>query len=298
MSELMSKLSDDLADVVEAAGPAVVRVEARRRLPASGIVWSSDGLIVTAHHAVEREENIRVGLPDGRSVSATLVGTDLTTDVAVLRTSESGLATPAWAGPDGLRVGHLALALGRPGKTVLATLGIVSALSGGWRTPSGGNLDRYLQTDLVMYPGFSGGPLVDANGQVLGLNTSALLRGIALAVPHATLSRVVTALVSHGRVARPYLGVGSQSVRLPDGVAKELDQESGVLLVSVEADSPADKGGLVLGDTIVALNGQPTRRLEDLLATLSEAGIGSTAPVRIVRGGQIQELTVVVGERG
>ncbi|MCP4361762.1 MAG: signal protein PDZ, partial [Chloroflexi bacterium] len=142
MSEILQHLSDDLAGTVEKAGPSIVRVEARRRLPASGIVWSEDGVIVTAHHTVEREEKIKVGLPDGQTVSATLVGRDPTTDLAVLRSEATGLTPPTWASFDsqGVRVGHLVLALGRPGKTVQATLGIVSALSEDWRTPGGSQL--------------------------------------------------------------------------------------------------------------------------------------------------------------
>ncbi len=297
MKQILSDLSDALAAMVEAVGPGVVSVEARRRLPGSGIIWSPDGVIVTAHHVVESDENISVSLADGRSVAAKLVGRDPTTDLAVLRAEATGLKPPAWADADSLRVGHLVLALGRPGKTVMATLGVVSALGESWRTPAGGLLDRYLQTDVVMYPGFSGGPLVDADGKVLGLNTSALLRGISLAVPASTLRRVTETLLAHGRVRRGYLGVGSQPVRLPSALAKQLDQETGLLLVSVEPGSPAEQGGLLLGDVIVALAGQPIRHMDDLLAGLSGDQVGASVPVRIVRGGKVQEMKVVIGER-
>jgi S1-C subfamily serine protease len=305
VTEVLQDLSDALAATVETAGSSVVQVEARRRLPASGIIWSSDGVIVTAYHAVERDENISVGLPDGQSVPATLIGRDPTTDLAVLRAQASttsgvktaGLTPPTWADLDNLHVGHLVLALGRPGRTVQATLGIVSALGESWRTPAGGRIDRYLQTDVVMYPGFSGGPLVDAAGQVLGLNTSALLRGISLTVPASTLSQVVQTLLTHGHVRRGYLGVGAQPVRLPSGLEQQLGQETGLLLASVEPGSPADQGGLLLGDTIVALDGQPVRHMDDLLALLSSDRVGETLPIRIVRGGQVQELKVIVGER-
>jgi S1-C subfamily serine protease len=305
VTEILQDLSDALAATVEAADSSVVRVEARRRLPSSGIIWSSDGVIVTAYHVVERDENISVGLPDGQSVPATLVGRDPTTDLAVLRAQvpttsgvkTAGLTQPTLADFDNLHVGHLVLALGRPGRTVQATLGIVSALGESWRTPAGGQIDRYLQTDVVMYPGFSGGPLIDAAGQVLGLNTSAMLRGISLTVPTSTLSQVVQILLTHGHVRRGYLGVGAQPVRLPSGLEQQLGQETGLLLVSVEPGSPADQGGLLLGDTIVALDGQPVRHMDDLLALLSSDRVGETLPVRIVRSGQVQELKVVVGER-
>lgn len=298
MAKVLKNVSDGLAATAEAAGSHVVRVEARRRLPASGIIWSDDGVIVTAHHIVERGENIGVGLPDGQTATATLVGRDPTTDLAVLHTQATGLTPATWASPDDLRVGHLVLALGRPGKTVQATLGIVSALSeGNWRTPAGGELDRYLQTDVVMYPGFSGGPLVDVTGQVIGLNTSALLRGVSLTVPAPTVRRVVETLMAHGRVRRGYLGIGAQPVRLPASLAEHLGQETGLLLVSVEPASPAEQGGLLLGDTIVTLDEQPVRHLDDLLGLLSGDRVGKSVPVRILRGGQLQQMQVVVGER-
>ena len=297
MAKDLTQFSDELSQIVEAGAPAVVRVEARSRLPASGIVWSPDGVIVTAHHAVERDDNISVGLPDGRTVPATLAGRDPTTDVAVLRVDAHDLASPVWIGPESLRVGHLVLALGRPGKSVLATLGIVSALGEGWRTPNGGRIDRYLQTDVAMYPGFSGGPLVDAAGQVLGLTTSALMRGIALAVPTPTLRRVVGALLSQGRIRCGYIGVGAQPVRLSAALASQLNQETGLLLVSVEANSPAETGGLLMGDTIIGMNGQALRHLEDLQALLSDESIGKTVPTQVIRGGVVHELTVVIGER-
>ena len=187
MAEVLSKLSDDLASTVAKAGESIVRVDARGRLGATGIVWSADGVIVTSHHVVEHEDNIGVGLPKGGSVPAALVGRDPTTDLAVLRAETTGLATPTWTEADDVKVGTLVLALGRPGKTVQATLGIVSAYGDSWRSPAGGRLDRYLQTDVVMYPGFSGGPLVDAAGNIVGLNTSALLRGISITVPAPTI---------------------------------------------------------------------------------------------------------------
>jgi S1-C subfamily serine protease len=297
MAEVLKNLSDDLADTVEAAAAGVVRVAARRRLAASGIVWSADGVVVTAHHVAERDENIEIGLPDGQTVTGALVGRDPTTDLAVIRAQASGLAVAKWTGPESLRVGHLVLGLGRPGRSVQATLGIVSALGEGWRTPAGGRVEPYLQTDLVMYPGFSGGPLVDASGQVLGLNTSALLRGISLAVPTPTLREVVETLLSHGRVKRGYLGVGAQPVRLPANLKEQLGQETGLLLVSVEPDGPAGQAGLMLGDTLVALDGQPLGHMDDLLAMLGGDRVGRAVPVRIIRGGQVQEVTVTIGER-
>jgi S1-C subfamily serine protease len=299
MAAELQQLSEALAATVEAISPGVVRVDARRRFPATGVVWSADGVIVTTHHVVEEEEAIRVGLPDGATATATLVGRDPTTDVAVLRAQASGLTPPVWLEPDlqDLRVGHLVLALGRPGRTVQATLGVVSALGAGWRTPAGGQVDRYVQTDVMMYPGFSGGPLGNAAGGVVGLNTSALLRGVSLTIPVGTLRRVVEMLLAHGRVRRGYLGVSTQPVRLPAALAQQLGQETGLLLSTVEAGSPAEQGGLLLGDTLVALEDTPLRQRDDLLTLLGPERIGTAVAIRLVRSGQVQELRVVIGER-
>ncbi len=317
MADALSSLSEALVGAVDTASPSIVRVEARRRLPASGIVWSADGVIATSHHVVERDENIEIGLPDGKVVSATIVGRDPRTDLALLRADASGLAVPTWS--DDVRVGHLVLALGRPGSQVQATLGVVSALGEareesrrprrerrrGRRGPgpmgdvimSLGDLTQFVQTDVVMYPGFSGGPLVGGNGEFLGLNSSGLMPGISLSVRAQAIRRVAEALLAHGRVRRGYLGVGVQPARLPEKLAEELDQESGALVVSVEAGSPADQGGIFMGDTIISLDGEEVHDLEDLLGTLTGDRVGKQVPVRILRGGQTQELRVTVGER-
>jgi S1-C subfamily serine protease len=297
MSEFLSELSTAMAGVVESAGRSVVRVEGRRRLAASGIIWSDDGVIVTAHHVVQHDGEIGVGLPGGELMAARLVGRDPVTDLAVLRVEARGLRAATSAPDEDLRVGHLVLALGRPGRTVQATHGIISALGESWRTPAGGQVERYLQTDVVMYPGFSGGPLADVEGRVIGLNTSALLRGVSLALPAPTLTRVVETLLTHGRMRRGYLGVTAQPVRLPQATAQHLDQETGLLLAAVNAGSPAEAAGLALGDTLVALGGQPLRHMDDLVALLGAEHIDQGVSVRYLRGGQLQEATVVVGAR-
>ncbi len=300
MTEILSQYSNALAEIVEAAGQTVVRVEGRRRLPASGIVWA-DGIVVTSHHALERDEDLRVGLPDGHAVTATLVGRDPTTDVAVLRAETPEFITTSLlaglASLDSLRVGHLVLALGRPGQAVQATLGIVKALGDAWHAPAGGRLDRYLETDIAMYPGFSGGPLVDVEGRLLGLNTSALLRGATITVPPATLRQRVEQLLAHGRIRQGYLGVGVQPARLPAALEQRLGQDAGLLVSSVEPGSPAERGGLVLGDTLLTVEGQPVRHLDDLMAFLGIERIGHPLSLRVLRGGQAQEIRIIVGER-
>jgi S1-C subfamily serine protease len=296
MATVIQNMSNELAGVVETAGSAVVRVEGRRRLSASGIVWAEDGVIVTAHHVLERDDGLSLGFGGEEKVTAELVGRDPGTDLAVLRSDQKGMKPGDGIDADSVRVGHLVLALGRPGRTVQATLGIVSALGTSWRTAAGGMVDRYLQTDVVMYPGFSGGPLVNVEGKVLGLNTSAL-RGVSLAIPTSTVRRVVDAILTHGKVRRGYLGVGVQPVRLPQALAKELGQETGLILVSVEPGSPADKGGLMLGDTLLSVDGAPVRQLDELLDLLSHEFVDREVVLRILRAGGVLEQKVMIGER-
>ena len=297
MSENILNLSTGLAETVSAASPAVVRVEGRRRLPATGIVWSDDGLILTASHVVRRDEGVRIGLPDGRSVAAQLIGRDRTADIALLRAETDGLVPLQKAGEENQAVGQLTLALGRPGESVQSTLGIISALGNPWRTHQGGLIDRYLQTDVLMYPGFSGGPLVDVEAKLLGMNSSALLPGVSVAVPVSSLKRVTQALLTHGRIRRGYLGVSTQRVSLPRTVREELGQKKGLLVVAVETDSPAESGGLTLGDTIVGIGTKMVRSHNDLLAHLAGDYVGQKVPIKILRGGEIQTINVKIGER-
>ena len=271
MAQSFQSLSEQMADTVESVAPSIVRVGGRRRMGASGVVWAADGVIVTANHVVRRDE-VSVGLPNGEKVSASIIGRDPTTDLAVLRADTSGLTAATWDDAH-LRVGQLVLALARPGRGVQATLGVVSAIGESWRTGAGGEIDRYLQTDVLMYPGFSGGPLL-AGEAFAGINSSALLRGASVTIPATTVRRVVESLVSHGRVRRGYLGISSQMVRLPTELAESIGQETALLLVNVEPESPAAAAGLLMGDTLVALDGQPVRDVDDLMALLG----GDRAP--------------------
>jgi S1-C subfamily serine protease len=294
---VLSTLSADMAATVAALGHSVVQVEGRRHGSASGVVWAADGLIVTANHVLTRDDDIGVSVGDGKSNQATLVGRDPTTDLALLRIDTKELTPPAWVGAEDLRVGHLVLAIGRPGKTVRATLGIISALGDAWRTPVGGSIERYVQTDALSSPGFSGGPLVTAEGKVVGINTSGLLRDAAVTVPTNTVRQVVDELLRRGRISRGYLGVGIQPVHLPSEHARQLGQETGLLVMSVEFGSPGERAGLVLGDTIVAIGHKPVRHWDDLAASLGRELIGHVVNVRILRAGELQERSVTVGER-
>jgi S1-C subfamily serine protease len=298
-SSLLANVSDELAGAVERAGAAVVTVDGRRRHPASGIVWTADGLIATANHVVERDEEIEIGLPDGRSASAELVGRDPGSDLALLRVAVSELA-PLSRSTVEPRVGHIALAVARPGPSgVMASLGVVSAVGGPLRFRGGASLDRYVQADVAMLPGFSGGPLVDSVGNLIGLNSSSLGRAGQLTVLAATIDATVDTLLQHGRVRRGYLGVGAQGVRLPETLVRALDngQELGLLIVSVEAGGPADTAGLMLGDVILAVDGMAVGQVEQLQEQLSGDRVGKSIPIRIARGGEPREIDVTVGER-
>jgi S1-C subfamily serine protease len=293
----LSDLSNALAELVEHTGGSVVRVEGRSRMPATGVVYGGDGVIVTAHHVVERDDNLTVGLPNGESAAAQLVGRDPSTDLAVLRVSGLSLTAAQWLDAGELRVGNLAVALGRPGRSVQAVLGLVTALGGAYRTSAGGEIDRYLQSDIVMYPGFSGGPLVAADGRLAGINSSALARGASLTIPAATVKRVVDTILQHGHMPRGYLGVGIQPVRLDPALHTELEQQTGLMLMSVEADGPAAKAGLLQGDVLVSLNGEPLRQMDDLQGLLTRGLVGKPVTVRYVRAGAVHEAQAVVGQK-
>jgi serine protease DegQ len=297
-NNLLTALSDSMAAAVEKAGAATVLVDGRRRYPASGIAVAADR-ILTADHVVEREEDIRVVLPDGSQTKAVLVGRDAGSDLALLRL-ESPLAIAAEAAPQAARLGQLVLALGRPNSDgVQASLGVISAVGGPVRTNRGGLLERYLRTDAIPYPGFSGGPLVDTTGRVVGLNTSGLARGASLAIPVGLAWQVAETLAQHGSVRRGFLGVRSQPVAVLPAQQKSLgrEQSAGLLLVAVESGSPAESGGLIVGDILVGLAGQPVEDPDELLVRLSGEVVGKPTPVEILRGGQPATVTVTIGER-
>jgi S1-C subfamily serine protease len=299
MSNTGLELSASLAGVVEQVGPSVVRVDARRRHSSTGIIWS-DGVVVTAQHTIEQDDEIELGLPDGSNVAATLAGRDPGTDVAVLRTDATVLRPAPFGDTSGLKVGHLVVALGRPGRTTRATLGILSALGNGdgFRTPRGGRIDRYVEPDLGLTPGFNGGPLVDLSGRVLGLNSDALLRGATLTIPTSTLRRIVEQLLEHGELRRAYLGIGSFPVRLPQKLADATGQRTALLVTSVQADGPADAAGVQLGDVLATLDGRPVGDMGDLLELLTDERIGKAAPLRVWRAGQPVELSLTPVARG
>jgi serine protease DegQ len=297
MNDFAWQFSESLAGVVAQAGPGIVRISGRRRrVPSSGIIWS-EGVVVTAQHVLEWDEDIEIGLADGTTTTASVVGRDPSTDVAALRLAGSAPASAEWGDADDVKVGHLALELSRPGREVRLILGIIGAVGGPWRTPMGGRIDIDLRTDFGIHHGFSGSALVDARGRVLGINTAGIYRATAVVIPTATVRRVVPALLAHGAVRRGYLGIVTQPVRLPANVAEQLGQETALLVTSVQPGSPADQAGLVLGDTLVAFEGTPLRHPGELLPLLEEERIGKEATLRVLRAGEVREVRVTVGAR-
>ena len=288
MANELAALSQELATAVERAGRSVVAVHARPRFSSSGVFWRP-GIIVTAEHTIRREEEITVTLPDGSNSPATLAGSDAGTDLAVLRVENQG--TAVGKGATQPAPGHMALTIGRSENSgVNATWGIVSAVSGPWRTWRGGRLDAYIRLDLTLYPGSSGGLVVDVEGAPLGIATSALSRIAGLAIPSATIDRVVDEILARGRVARGYLGVGLQPVELPD-------HQKGLIVLSVEPGGPAAAAGVLIGDILMSLGGRAAADTEDVQAALEAHGVGQNVEATVLRGGASQTVTFKIGER-
>jgi len=289
MTNELAALSNELAGAVERAGHAVVAVHARPRFSSSGVFWRP-GVIVTAEHTIRREEDIQVTLPDGSNVAATLAGSDAGTDVAVLRV-EGASATPLPRANVAPAPGNPALTIGRSEDSgVNATMGIISAVSGPWRTWRGGRLDAYIRLDLTVYPGSSGGAAVNTAGEVIGVATSALSRIAGLAIPASTVDRVVDEILTRGRVARGYLGVGLQPVELPD-------HQNGLIVLSLASEGPAAKAGVLIGDILVSLGGKAVADTDDIQSVLESLGVGQSVEADVLRGGVAKKIAIVIGER-
>jgi S1-C subfamily serine protease len=297
MTNALTDFSQGLIAAVEAAGASTVTVDARKRYPASGIAYADD-LVLTADHVVTREDDIKVILPDGRSLAATIAGRDPGSDLAVLRLAEKALSVAKTL--EEAKVGQLVLALGRPNSEGMqASWGIVTSISGPVRTFRGGMLDQFIRSETTPYPGFSGGPLVNTEGEVLGLNTSGLTRGSSLTIPVGVAWRVAEALAKHGSVKRGYLGVRTQPVEIPESAREALkrEQSQGLLVLWLEEGGPAEKGGLFVGDILVGIAGQSLSDPDDLFSALNTDTVGQAIAVEVLRGGRPETIQVTVGER-
>ncbi|MBL8050769.1 MAG: trypsin-like peptidase domain-containing protein [Anaerolineales bacterium] len=292
---IFSELSEAMANAVEQAGKYTVMVDARRRHPASGIAIAKD-LILTADHVVEREEEINIMLGDGKESKARLIGRDGGTDLAVLKL-DSASATPAEVAKTPARVGQFVLAVGRGNKNgIESSFGTINSIDGPVRTGRGGMLEKYIKTDFVSYPGFSGGPLINGDGEVYGINTSGFGGGGgAITIPTDIAWKIADTLAKHGKIKRGYLGIRSQTVNIPAEANRK--QETGLLIVGLEKDSPAEKGGLIVGDILVGVNGVAIEHHDELFTRLSGDVVGKSTPMDVLRGGKLQVINVTVGER-
>lgn len=291
--------SPTLPDAVAQVARSVVGV-ASRRGSAAGCVWRQ-GVIVAPAHAVWRAQHVRVVMPDGESAEASVKGFDAGTDLAALVLEGSaGLHAVERAADAERRAGEFVFAVARDASGLAnASFGHIGAVAGAWRTWRGGRVDRLIRLDGGLYPGFSGAPVADASGQVIGIATGALSRVHGIVLPAATVDRVVAQLLAHGRVTQGWLGLALQPVRLPDAQMASLDIEPGpgLLVTSVADDSPAAAAGVLLGDTLVALGGARITSIDGLRDALGGDKIGARLRALVVRAGQRVELSIEVGER-
>lgn len=295
----LTALSSQLSDAVETAAAYTVAIHARRRIPSSGVVWR-DGVIVSASHTVRRDGTVAVTLPNGESVNATVAGRDPATDVVALRIDAADVQPAPKAEPRESGVGSLVLAVGRPGRTVSASFGIISAVTDGWRSAQGARIDGILRLDAAVYDGFSGGPLVAMSGAVIGIDNSALARGTAAALPTAVVDAVVDELIARGRIRRPFIGVAVHPVALGAAVLSRLGRssEAALVVLSVATGAPADAAGILVGDVLTELDGHPLARPADLLDALNDVPEGKSVELTLVRGGERQTLSLTPADRG
>lgn len=298
MDNTFTQLSESMASAVENAGKAVILVNGRRRRPASGVVYSAN-LILTADHVVEQDENISVILPDGREVKAEVAGRDASSDLALLRLEEETLTPVAFASQDA-RVGEMVLAIGRPSQGgVQASLGVVNQVNGPVRTRRGGMLEAYIRTDALPLPGFSGGALINAAGEVVGINTSGLGHGALLTIPMDKARKIADTLAEHGSIRHGYLGIRSQTVEIPASGVEALgrEQKTGLLVIGIEEDTPAAESNLMIGDILVGLAGEAVGDHDDLFSLMVGDIVGQQTQTDVLRGSELTQVEVTVGER-
>ena len=299
MSSQLIELSNALAQATDRAATNTVAVHAEARGSSSGVIWRS-GIIVTSEHALRRDDEIHVTLPDGRVVPAILAGRDPSTDLAVLKYAEAATPVTEFGDAGAIKPGSLTLVVGRTRASgPVAALGVVSLAATERKTWTGASLAPYIRLDIALSPTAAGAAAVDAHGRIFGIATPRFARFGAIAVPASTVNTVVETLLQKGRIPRGYLGVGLQPVRLPEALRQSLhrEQKTAAIILEVESESPAHKAGLVIGDIVVSLSGQPVARLEDVHSQLQGAAIGKSLTLGFVRSGGLQETTIVVGER-
>ena len=301
----LSDFSAEITKAVETAAKSIVAIDARPRVATSGIVWREKGIIVSTNHTIRRDENITVVFADGRTSTATLIGRDAGTDLAILKIDDEEIAaslqTAEITETTKVSVGNIVLAVGRTSADAGATasFGIVGSIGAAFRTWGGDEIERFIGLDLAIRLGFSGGASVDTDGKILGVNTSAFGRGLALTIPTETVNRVVDAILKNGKISKPYLGIGTQAVALQESVRGnlELEQSSGLMMLTVEADGAAEKAGVLIGDILLSLNEKQTLEPSDVQSALWGREAGETVAAKILRGGEIVASEIVLGAR-
>ncbi|MDA2931890.1 trypsin-like peptidase domain-containing protein [Nitrospinae bacterium AH-259-F20] len=314
---LLDAYSQAVISVAERVSPSVVNIEVHRRARGrggtrssspheaqgngSGFIFTPDGFILTNSHVVHQATKIEVTLADGHRYQADLVGEDPGTDLAVVRIDGPDLVPVTLGDSQAIRVGQLVVAIGNPyGFQATVTAGVVSALGRSLRSWSGRLIDNVIQTDAALNPGNSGGPLVTSRGEVIGVNTAVILpaQGICFAIGINTASFVAGRLIRDGKVRRSYIGVGGQNVPLQRRLVRHynLPVESGVLIASIEPDSPARRTGLREGDVIIALDGHPVAGVDDLHKLLTDERVGVLSPLTVIRRNEKRVLDVVPEE--
>jgi len=298
-SGVLATLSDGLANAVQRAGRSVVAVHGRRRFPASGLAWRDDQ-VVTASHVLERDSDLSVTSSDGAQHPARIVGRDSGSDLAVLAVQGASLHPIERAVGGNLSAGHLVLAVGRPGTPEpIASFGAVSSVGGAWRTAQGGLLEAYIRADVALLPGLSGGALVDVSGNVVGLLSAYLAGGDPVAIPIDTVDAVVKRILTGGSLRRAYLGVSTQAVELQDVLRLRLglEQTAGLMLLGLEPGAPAERAGLLLGDILLAIGDRTVEDGEALQMALGPDVVGKSVTIRLIRGGDLREVSLVPAPR-
>jgi S1-C subfamily serine protease len=290
----LSVISEELSQAAAAAESSVVRVQTRGAPLATGLAWGS-GLVVTTARALEGGASVDVSIA-GTVVAATRVGAHVPSDIGVLRV-DAQLSSLPWAEPTSLRLAELVLSLARPGEQLRVRLGVLSVLGPEWRLAGGVDFERYIESDLAPVRGASGGPLLRPSGELIGLNNGRLARGALLTLPAAGVGRIVDELVAYGRVRRAYLGVAIQAVPLPKALADSLSRPTGLLVMSVQADSSAERAGILLGDVLLELGGTPPRAVDDLSRALFQTPLGSQVELSLLRGGSRERVLLSAEER-
>ncbi len=302
MTTPLEAFSQSLSEIITRTSQSIVAVQGRRSA-ATGIHWR-EGFIVTSCEALRAGDTFNLGLPNGQTVESELLGSDPTTDIAVLALPE-GVDLPIVNLGDAqeLALGQLVSTVGRSlqrgrSSSQFASLGMVSQVGGAWRSQLGGQIDQYIEVSLHLRRGSAGCPLINASGQVVGFNTFGPRRRV-LTIPAATISPIVQQLQQRGKLSRGYLGLGMQAVPLAENIQQQhgLTNQFGIMVVSVDPESAADQAGMLLGDVMVAVDGTPLESLQQIQALLGPQSVGQVLNIQLLRGGQLQTVAVTVGER-